>query len=125
MIKKRKRKSLGESLFIIGMLIIPLVHLLIFWFYKNIDSILLAFQTSVSGGGNRWGLDNFVTLFKEFSRSDSNILGALKNTFIFFSFDCATDRIEYLGGLLFRYRGRETFAFSPRVRKRRHRYFGR
>lgn len=87
MIKKRKRKSLGESLFIIGMLIIPLVHLLIFWFYKNIDSILLAFQTPVSGGGNRWGLDNFVTLFKEFSRSDSNILGALKNTFIFFFVD--------------------------------------
>ena len=84
---KRKKKTLGETLFIIGMLFIPLVHFLIFWLYKNIDSILLAFQTSKLDGGVEWNLDNFGQLFKEFSLSDSNIFGALKNTFIFFFSD--------------------------------------
>lgn len=87
MIKKRKRKTWGETLFIIGMLFIPVVHLLIFWLYKNIDSILLAFQMPAAGGGTKWGFENFGTLFKEFTLPDSNILGALKNTFIFFFAD--------------------------------------
>ena len=84
---KRKKKTWGEILFIIGMLFIPIVHFLVFWLYKNIDSILLAFQTPALNGGIEWNFENFNTLFKEFSLPDSNILRALKNTFIFFFAD--------------------------------------
>ena len=87
MVKKRRKRSVGEIVFIIGMLFIPLAHFLVFWLYKNFDSILLAFQTPVAGGGIEWGFDNFATLFKEFTLPDSTITGALKNTFIFFGVD--------------------------------------
>ena len=85
MIKSFNKKTWGEKLFVAGMLLIPLAHLAVFWFYVNIDSLLLAFKMPQEGGEEIWSFENFRILFTEFSLGDSDISTALVNTLIFFA----------------------------------------
>ncbi len=73
-----------KAFFIVCMLIIPLVNLIVFWFYVNFDSILLSFKSNQPGVGVKWGFENFQNFFDEFKQPDSTILEALRNTLIFF-----------------------------------------
>lgn len=76
--------KLRKAFFIVCMLAIPIVNLIVFWFYVNIDSILLAFQATQAGGGIKWGFGNFSRFFGEFGVAGSELPAALKNTLIFF-----------------------------------------
>ena len=71
----------GARVFLITMLTIPILHWCVFWLYVNINSILMSFQLP-SGG---WSLQQFRSLFYELGRSDSQIIIAVKNTFIYFA----------------------------------------
>lgn len=81
---KINSKKVKKAFFIVCMLAIPVINLIVFWFYVNIDSILLAFQSNQPGVGTVWGFENFRRFFEEFSLPDSEIPIALRNTIIFF-----------------------------------------
>lgn len=81
-VKAGKGRSTGKGakLFLVVMLTLPIIHWLFFWLYVNINSISMAFRLP-SGG---WSLHNFDVLFYELTAPDSQIITALKNTFIYF-----------------------------------------
>ena len=82
--KKVNSLKIRKAFFIVCMLIVPLINLIVFWFYVNFDSILLAFRSNQPGVGAEWGFKNFQRFFDEFKQPDSVIPDALKNTLIFF-----------------------------------------
>lgn len=85
--KKRtvfKDNKVKEYIFIALMLIVPIMHFLIFWFYVNFSSILLAFQYN-EGGVLVWGFKYFELFFRDVSANNSELLGAIFNTLKFFS----------------------------------------
>ncbi len=69
-----------NRVFLTAMLIIPIVHWLIFWLYMNLQSILMAFQLPTGD----WSLLNFKSLWIELTSPTSNIVLAVKNTFMWF-----------------------------------------
>ena len=77
-------KKMSDRIFIIGMLFLPICSFLIFYVYVNLNSILIAFQIPASSNTYTWGIDHFLTMFKEFSLSGSVLVSALKNTMMFF-----------------------------------------
>ena len=77
---KKKR----DGLFVVGMLLIPMSVFFVFWFLVNVNSILMAFQTSEG----RFTLDTFKLFFEELRLPDPEGMGitvAVKNTFIYFA----------------------------------------
>ncbi len=80
---ERKAK---KTLFIVGMLAIPAVHLAVFFFYVNFDAILMAFKVQ-KGREMLWGMENFTRFFKEFKMPNSQISESFVNTLIFFFTD--------------------------------------
>ena len=62
---KQKTKT---TIFIWSMLALPLLNLLVFWVYVNIDSILMAFRNVdyANGGVEYWTLDNFKEIYLMF-----------------------------------------------------------
>lgn len=76
-------KKRADNLFVFGMLLLPFINFIVFYLYVNFDSFLMAFQVPI-GDEIRWGLENFETMFKEFSFSGGVLSLALKNTFIYF-----------------------------------------
>ena len=58
-LKSPQRK--GQTIFLVVMLLVPIVHWFVFWLYVNFNSILLAFQTKIGD----WTLNNFDYFFKE------------------------------------------------------------
>ncbi len=83
MLKGGKRRY-KELEFVTVMMALPVCGFLIFWVAVNVNSILFAFQQyDPVTGGTVYCLDNFVQVFKDIS-TNSTILGALKNTCIFF-----------------------------------------
>lgn len=73
-----------ETIFLFLMLALPVVQWLIYFFYLNIDSILLAFQDKRTGA---FTFQNFQLVWEQLvdPRGDINI--AIKNTMIYFSTD--------------------------------------
>lgn len=67
-IMKQKTKT---TIFIWSMLALPLLNLLVFWVYVNIDAILMAFKNVdyANGGVEYWTLDNFKEIFKMFTEN--------------------------------------------------------
>ncbi len=65
-ILKQKTKT---TIFVWSMLALPLLNLLVFWVYVNIDSILMAFRNvDYAGGGMEyWTLDNFKEIYRMFT----------------------------------------------------------
>ena len=85
----KKKKNFGEKVFIVSMLIIPILAFLFFYVYINFNSILMAFQIPLYDGlgGYKWGFDNFVKIYHQFSNTQENLLLYLRNTVIFFVTD--------------------------------------
>ncbi len=78
-------KRINRTLFIAGMLVIPILNFVIFWLGVNFNSILLAFK-GIKNGTEYWTFNNFKYLYEEFFvYSDSNMRLYLKNTMLFFS----------------------------------------
>lgn len=67
--KKTLKASTKKNIFVWSMLALPLLNLLVFWLYVNIDSILLAFKNIdyAAGGVEYWTLDNFKTIYQMFT----------------------------------------------------------
>jgi len=77
-------KKLNRSLFIFGMLLIPILNFIVFWLGVNFNSILLAFK-GMKNGSEYWTFNNFELLYEEFFvYPDSNMPMFFKNTMIFF-----------------------------------------
>jgi ABC-type sugar transport system permease subunit len=72
-------KKRSQSIFVFGMLFIPVIHFLVFWVYVNFSSILFAFQKTTPTG-IIYTLENFEYAIKEIFREGSTIASALKNT---------------------------------------------
>ena len=85
----KKKKNVGETIFIVSMLIIPILAFLFFYVYINFNSILMAFQIPLYDGlgGFKWGFDNFVKIYNKFVNTQENLLLYLRNTVIFFVLD--------------------------------------
>ena len=77
-LKSPQRK--GQTIFLVVMLLVPIVHWFVFWLCVNFNSILLAFQTKIGD----WTLNNFDYFFKEITAPGSNISVGLKNTLFYF-----------------------------------------
>lgn len=67
--KRVMRAKTKTTIFIWSMLALPLMNLLVFWVYVNIDSILMAFQKIdyANGGVEVWTLDNFKEIYRMFT----------------------------------------------------------
>ena len=77
MIEKRKLK---DTLFVYGLLAIPLIEFFSIYVYTNIDSFFLAFKLN----GEFSGFVNFQMLWNEIRSPGSDLLIAIRNTFIYF-----------------------------------------
>lgn len=86
---RRKKENLEKSLFIGGMLLIPILHFIFFYIYVNFNSFLMAFQRPRYDGSGAidWGFQNFTMFWEELVNSDSELLVCLRNTLVFFSVD--------------------------------------
>ena len=81
--KKRsmiEKKKLKDTLFVYGLLAIPLIEFFSIYVYTNIDSFFLAFKLN----GEFSGLVNFQMLWNEIRSPGSDLLIAIRNTFIYF-----------------------------------------
>lgn len=67
--KRILKAKTKQTIFIWGMLAIPILNFLVFWVYVNFNSILLAFQNIDYAGGGEvyWTLENFKTVFDMFA----------------------------------------------------------
>ena len=74
------KKTLKKYAFILSFLAIPLISTAIFYFYVNIDSILMAFDVP-NGEGLFY---NFSYIIKEFAYNASELSESLVNTLYFF-----------------------------------------
>ncbi len=83
--KKERSQRSRELEFVCVMMALPVTGFIVFWLIVNINSILFAFQQiDPLTGGTRWTFENFVMFYEDIIVNDT-ILGALKNTMIFFS----------------------------------------
>ncbi|MBR4942770.1 MAG: sugar ABC transporter permease [Clostridia bacterium] len=86
---KKKGDRIEKNLFIVGMLLIPLLHFIFFYIYVNFSSFLMAFQRPRYDGSGAvdWGFQNFIMFWEELVTTDSDLLICLRNTLVFFSVD--------------------------------------
>lgn len=87
--KPAKKLDINKGIFIVLSIIGPLAAFAVFYIYINASSILLAFQRPTYNGSGEveWGIMNFTMFFNDIQKSDSDVLGNLKNTLIYFSCD--------------------------------------
>jgi ABC-type sugar transport system permease subunit len=72
-----------ENIFAYSLIILPLIHFIVFYFYVNIESFFLPFIDEYTGG---WTIKNFKLFLNDLRLGfgDSEILSNLKNTLIYF-----------------------------------------
>ena len=80
----KKKYQWKRALFIVGMILVPILHFLIFYLYVNLDSVLMAFQ-KFEQGKMKVSFGNFTLFFKQITDTESQIVESLKNTLTFFS----------------------------------------
>lgn len=88
-VRKREWMKIG---FMASMFVVPVLNFIIFYFYVNIDSILLSFQKF----DGSFTLENFKWVFEELGSENSVLKEAFKNTLIFFFTDYIVVRIVTL-----------------------------
>lgn len=83
---ERKKKSTFKRdgvIFLTVILAVPVLHWLVFWFYVNVQSIVLAFQDPRTGA---YTFDNFILLWENLTNPLKSTIGqAVRNTMIFFA----------------------------------------
>lgn len=76
------RNKRNQTIFIVAMLAIPVVHWLVFWLYINLQTIALAFQDVRT---SKFTFDNFKQVWTQLTSPVNNSIGiALKNTLKYF-----------------------------------------
>ncbi len=81
---KLANRNTKKLLFVWGGLAIPIVNLLIFWVYINIDSVFVAFER-LTPEGKVYDLVNFQTIFALLANPNSTLQQAIWNTLKFFA----------------------------------------
>lgn len=81
-IRMREKNSPGRKVFIVAMLAIPVLHWLVFWFYVNFSSFILAFQTPRT---YEWTWSNFEQFWFELTAPGGAIGLAVINTLKYFA----------------------------------------
>lgn len=89
--KNNSLRDKGELIFFISLIAIPILQVLIFYFYVNFNSVMMAFKTYYTLDDKFvWDFGaNFVTLWKELTTptfATSTIMVALKNSLIVWFF---------------------------------------
>lgn len=81
----------GEFSFIFAHYFIPIMMVIIFYFYANAYSFVMAFQTRVGGlnGQLVWTMKNFEYVFKQFGSEGTLMLEALTNTLMWWAIQMA------------------------------------
>lgn len=70
--KIKKKKTIGEVIFIVSLLIFPLIQLAIWYFYLNFESVLQAFKTVHTDLSYEWvGFLNFKSVWSDFTEKGS------------------------------------------------------
>ncbi len=80
---RRKKVNWIRVLFLLCCTVIPLVHFCIFYIFVNINSFMMAFQ-QYEKGEMFWTIGNFTRFFEELANADSELIEAIRNTFITF-----------------------------------------
>lgn len=87
-VAKRKRwnpKTMSKMAFVWSFYFPVLAVSCIFFFGVNFQTLIMAFQKEVPGGGAVWSLDNFVRIFTEgFDVSNGVLLEGIRNSLLFF-----------------------------------------
>ena len=67
-IKKKRKKDVGGTIFVITMLAVPVISFLFFYVYINFNSILMAFKEPLFDGHNgyKWALGTSKNSLKSF-----------------------------------------------------------
>ena len=79
--KPKARK--GKTMFIVCILAIPILNWLVFWFWVNIQSILLAFQIETVDGIS-FGLTHFADFWEAIVKENGDLGLSMKNTALYF-----------------------------------------
>ena len=79
--KPKARK--GKTLFIVCILAIPILNWLVFWFWVNIQSILLAFQIETVDGIS-FGFTHFADFWEAIVKENGDLGLSMKNTALYF-----------------------------------------
>lgn len=79
--KELYKRKIKRALFILSFLAVPIVSTIVFYFYVNLSSILMAFDVPA---GEKI-IYNFKVIIEQFSKSTSVLSEALRNTMIFFA----------------------------------------
>lgn len=83
---KKKRRDWAAIGFMISMMFLPILHLIVFWLFVNVDSLALSFQKYDMASG-KWlpaGFGNYRELFASFVNPTSVLPRALLNSFTLF-----------------------------------------
>lgn len=81
---ERKKASVKKYLFILSIIGLQLVNFIVFYVYVNANSIMMAFQWRNPQGETYWTLHAFEFMFSQLTKEGSEMLLALRNTFIYF-----------------------------------------
>ncbi len=76
---RKWRRNKGQTIFLVTMLVIPIVHWFVFWLYVNINSILLAFQLPTGA----WSIATLQAALRNFSTT-GQLFSAMANTLKYF-----------------------------------------
>lgn len=87
-VAKKKRwnpKTMSKMAFVWSFYFPVLAVSCIFFFGVNFQTLIMAFQKEVPGGGAVWSLDNFIRIFTEgFDVSNGVLLEGIRNSLLFF-----------------------------------------
>ena len=86
-IRRKKKKDITRTIFIMALMIVPIIHFLVFTVYINFDTITMSFQTKNSKGlyvFNDDLLKNYKDFFRMATTSYSTFPQAIKNSIMYF-----------------------------------------
>lgn len=87
----RRHRRVKRTVFIVGMLALPVLHFLIYYVYINFSSFFMAFKKyNYSLNDEVWcGVDNFKRVFRElsFQGRSGTLFFAIRNSIIYFLFN--------------------------------------
>ena len=75
--KKLNEREIKRTIFIVGMLALPIIQFLVFFVYVNFDTIVMTFQLRTLDGV-QWSFINYRTLLHKFT--DPEMLCAIRNS---------------------------------------------
>mgnify|MGYP004641055113 CR=1 FL=1 len=78
----KKKFNFVRTAFILSAVALPVINVLIFYFYVNLQSFTMGFQHKEASGVIVFTLENFSQFFESLGKSSSELSIAFKNTFL-------------------------------------------